>query len=238
MTAPAKPLGQKAYGHIPHLPNSRMGPADHSCHEGQARICTERARDRHDRIIVTEKLDGCCMSVANIDGQITPLTRAGYHANDGAYEHLRAFGPWVEKNRVRFEAALRPGERLCGEWLAMAHGTIYELRHEPFVAFDLIRAKHERAPFDELLEAATRGGFVTPHMISDGAPVSVEAALAALGDHGRHGAAEPVEGAVWRVERRGKFDFITKYVRPDKQDGKYLPNISGRDAVWLAGAAA
>jgi hypothetical protein len=50
-----KPLGFKNYGSIGHLPCSRMGPGDHSVHEGQARICLEKARDKHDRIFVTEK---------------------------------------------------------------------------------------------------------------------------------------------------------------------------------------
>ena len=53
-----KPLKHKNYGSIPHLPNSRMGLADKSCHEGQARIATEEARDSNDEIIVQEKLDG------------------------------------------------------------------------------------------------------------------------------------------------------------------------------------
>jgi hypothetical protein len=53
-----KPLGMKNYGHIAHLPGSRMGPGDHSCELGQARIATLKARDRHDQIIVQEKLDG------------------------------------------------------------------------------------------------------------------------------------------------------------------------------------
>lgn len=48
-----KPLGRKNYGSIPHLPCSRMGPADHACHPGQQTIATEKARDRHDIIIVT-----------------------------------------------------------------------------------------------------------------------------------------------------------------------------------------
>lgn len=61
-----KPLGHKAYGSIPHLPNSRLGVGDYHCHEGQARICCEKARDKHDRIIVTEKLDGSNVCVANI----------------------------------------------------------------------------------------------------------------------------------------------------------------------------
>ena len=47
-----KPLGKKAYGSIALLPNSRVTPADHHCHEGQARIATEKQRDRHDEVIV------------------------------------------------------------------------------------------------------------------------------------------------------------------------------------------
>jgi hypothetical protein len=39
---------------------------------------------------------------------------------------------------------------------------------------------------------------------------------------GKHGALEPIEGVMWRVERKGKVDFLCKYVRPDKQDGIYL----------------
>lgn len=35
---PTKPLGHKAYGSIPHLPTSRLGPGDHHVTEGQARI--------------------------------------------------------------------------------------------------------------------------------------------------------------------------------------------------------
>ena len=47
-----KPLGRKNYGSIPHLPNSRMGPADKHCEEGQAKIATEQARDKNDEIFV------------------------------------------------------------------------------------------------------------------------------------------------------------------------------------------
>ena len=47
-----KPLGHKSYGHIPHLPGSRIGEGDHKCSDGQKRICCEKVRDKHDRIIV------------------------------------------------------------------------------------------------------------------------------------------------------------------------------------------
>jgi len=48
-----------------------------------------------------------------------------------------------------------------------------------------------------------------------------------------HGAVDPVEGAVWRVERRGKVDFLAKWVRLDKVDGAYIPEIiDGAEAIW------
>ncbi|HYF69139.1 MAG TPA: hypothetical protein VD884_13440, partial [Ohtaekwangia sp.] len=53
-----KPLGGKSYGSIPHFYGSRLGPADHHCSPGQQVIATEKKRDRHDYIIVQEKLDG------------------------------------------------------------------------------------------------------------------------------------------------------------------------------------
>jgi len=222
-----KPLGQKAYGSIGHLPLSRMGPADHAMPEGQQAICCEKTRDRHDRVIVTEKLDGSCMAVAMLDGgEIVALSRAGYLAQSSPYWHLQEFAPWVEANKGRFENILLPGERLCGEWLNVATGTVYDLPHDPFVPFDLIKGK-DRQPYDEMRRVALAGGFTVANLIHDGGAISVADALERAGDLGAHGALELIEGCVWRVERRGAFEFIAKFVRHDKIDGKYLPGLHG-----------
>ncbi|MFQ5444048.1 MAG: RNA ligase family protein, partial [Nitrospinales bacterium] len=117
MSHPKKPLGIKNYGHIPHLPGSRMGPGDHSCHEGQARIATKKTRDRHDRVIVQEKLDGSNVGVAMIDGTLFSLTRAGYLANTSRFVQHHYFADWVYSNQARFLSVLQNNERLCGEWL-------------------------------------------------------------------------------------------------------------------------
>jgi hypothetical protein len=229
--AEEKPLGRKAYGSIPHLPKSRIGPGDHFIHEGQQTILTEKARDRHDRIIVTEKLDGSCVSIARVEGRIVALGRAGYLAASAAYEHIQHFAIWVAEHEDRF-SALPDGERLCGEWCTMAHGTIYEPMAVPFVPFDLMRGE-KRLPVDELAEVATECGLRTAHVISDGPPLSVEDALAAIANGGFHGAQDGVEGCVWRCERSGEFDFIAKFVRHDKQDGKYFTQISGEEPIWF-----
>ncbi len=232
-----KPLGQKVYGSIPHLPGSRMGSGDHSCHPGQERICIIKVRDKHDTILVSEKLDGSNVGVANIGGKILPMTRAGYSAYDSPYEQHRLFGDWVYERIDRFEALLKPGERVVGEWLALCHGTRYDLKHEPFVAFDLF-SDNERLTYAEASEQLNACDFVMPMLVSNGPPISIENAMK-LVQTSRHGAVDPVEGAVWRVERydlarkRVVVDFLAKFVKHDKQDGLYLSGIGDNTVdVW------
>lgn len=223
---PIKPLGRKAYGSIPHLPGSRLGPGDHHCHVGQDAICTVKARDRHDRIIVTEKLDGGNVAVAKVGGVIWALGRAGYPAITSPFEQHHFFDAWVSVGKSKWDAMLREGEVAHGEWLAQAHGTIYDLDHAPFVMFDLTNAG-KRVLHDEMVSRGDVYGVATAAVVSDGPPIAVADALTLLGEFGRHGAREAVEGIVYRVERKGQFDFLAKYVRPDKVDGKYLPEITG-----------
>ena len=221
-----KPLGIKSYGSIPHLPGSRIGPGDHHCHEGQARIATSQCRDKHDEVFVQEKLDGSNVGIARLNGEILALSRAGYLASTSPYEQHHAFSRWVEKNKSRFMAVLLEGERLCGEWLMQAHGTRYKLWHEPLVVFDLMDGT-KRMAYDAFM-ARVHKDFVIPDLIYRGQAMSVETIMDTLapqwGDdtYGFHGALDPVEGAVWRVERKGVVDFLVKYVRPDKVDGCYL----------------
>lgn len=233
-----KPLGRKAYGSIPHLPKSRIGPGDHFCHVGQQTILTEKARDRHDRIIVTEKLDGSNVAVARVDNQVVALGRSGYLAQTSPHEHLQHFAVWVRENHDRF-TALADGERLCGEWVTMAHGTIYEPMAVPFVPFDLMTGE-ERLPHDVMTEVAAEAGLTPAHVISDGPPLGIDDAMALIATGGFHGAQDGVEGCVWRCERKGKFDFIAKFVRHDKQDGKYFERFTGQPPIyfWRPGKAA
>jgi len=234
-----KPLGRKNYGSIPHLPNSRMGPSDRSCHEGQARIATVKTRDKNDEVFVQEKLDGSNVGVARVGNEIYPLVRSGWTASSSPYKQHWEFNGWVYQNRERFMRVLNSDERLVGEWLLQAHGTRYKLHHEPFVAFDLMIAD-KRLPYDAFIDRV-QGQFVTPFLLHRGGAFSVEAALDVLQGYGFHGAIDTVEGAIWRVERdrpvgKGQkkrvVDFLVKYVRPGKQDGIYLSGVSGKPDVW------
>lgn len=229
------------YPSIGHLPSSRMGSGDRSCNPGQTKIATQQKRDQHDHIIVTEKLDGSNVGVILYEGILYPVTRAGNLANDSSFEQHQKFVQFVYANQDRFLTVLQEGDCLRGEWLLQAHGTRYQLSHEPFVAFDLFQGQ-KRLLYHPFLKRVKKAQFITPAVLNDGEPMTVEKALTKLGTYGFHGALDPVEGAVWRVERhrptgiKGQkewvVDFLAKYVRPDKFDGCYLPFISQKQPVW------
>jgi ATP-dependent RNA circularization protein (DNA/RNA ligase family) len=224
-----KPLDGPAYGSIGHLPGSKLGPKDRTIPAGQAVICCERTRDKHDTVIVTEKLDGSCCAVLRRDNKLHALTRSGYYANTSPFAQHKLFDKWVEDNCDRFMAVLQENERLVGEWLAQAHGTKYNLcDHEPFGVFDLIRNK-ERALYSEF-DSRIGTLFSRPSVIHVGGAISAEAAMAL--HRNKCWPSEGIEGIVYRVERFGKVDFLCKYVRSDYVPGKYLPEISGHPEVW------
>lgn len=225
-----KPLGRKAYGRIPHLSNSRTGPSDKMCEAGHERIATKTPRDVHDLVIIEEKLDGSCCSITKVEGTIIPLTRAGYRAETSPYEMHHFFAKWTMKRQGMFDKLLEEGERVVGEWMLEAHGTRYKLEHEPFVAFDLMTGI-KRLNYLAFLERVVVAGLVHPRVIHIGQPISVKKVLSMLEPSG-HGAIDPIEGAVWRVERKGVVDFLCKYVRPGKEDGIFLSSISGNPPVY------
>lgn len=229
---PIKILGQKAYGSIPHLFGSRRGVGDHGINERQSSLLTERVRDKYDEVIVTEKLDGSNVAVCRLNDIIYPLTRSGYSAFSSPYEMHHIFGKWVLANQMRFRAVLLEGARICGEWLYQAHGTVYNLPHEPFVVFDMFEPKsNKRLRYSDLLCWCNIGRFEMPKLLHRGGSLHVEDALSLLGEYGHHGALSPdkAEGVVYRIERKGQVDFLAKYVRHDKVDGKYL--VKGAEPI-------
>jgi hypothetical protein len=188
---------------------------------------------------VQEKLDGSNVAIAKLNGEIIALQRSGYRAETSPYLQHQIFALWVEAEQARFSDLLENGEWLSGEWLLQAHGTRYDLLHEPFVAFDLWH-EGQRVTYDKFRD---RMGFqVTTAWVlhRDHRSFSVDLAFKQHLDHKGslpqwHGAIDPIEGAVWRVERNDAVDFLCKFVRQDKADGKYLPEISGNPPIWNQG---
>ena len=230
-----KPLNGKAYGSIPHLPGSKFGNRDDKGIDDKAARFFLDKPGKYDTIIVTEKVDGSCVSVANVDGEIIPMIRSGYRAATSKYLQHRMFHEWATERINKF-AALQPGQRLCGEWLAQAHGTKYDLTgREPFVAFDFFNGM-ERLPFQVTSGYCDMHGlmYVPVMYYGEGIGCSIKQALEMLGEHGYYGALESAEGCVWRWERKDPEMpiMMAKFVRPEKEIGKYLESNTGKLPVW------
>lgn len=216
----AKPLGHKAYGSIPHLPGSKRGPGDHGLEEKHAAILTEGRKGW--TIVAQEKLDGACVSVAKINGEIVALGRAGYPAITSPYPHLRLFDAWVKSRAECFDGLLADGERVVGEWMLMAHGLRYFIRSadELFVAFDLMTG-HQRELPSAVTERCDAAGVVCACRC-DSEPRPMMSRFSAEGC---------AEGIVYRAidDKAGKVQFLGKWVRPDFEAGKYL---STEHPIW------
>ncbi|CAN5924590.1 RNA ligase family protein [soil metagenome] len=220
-------------GSIPHLPGSRVA-ADRTVTATQARRCLDPLAARaSEAVVVQEKLDGSCVAVVrNARGEIEARGREGALAAESRNDARRMFAVWVDDHRARLEAVVREGETLVGEWLALVHGTRYELAHEPFVAFDLLRPDRQRVTVDVLAARLAPSGLTMPGIVHRGGPLGIDAACTLLGERGLHGAIDPPEGLVYRVERGGEVVLIAKWVRPTKIDGCLLPENTGREALY------
>jgi len=228
VVAPERPLGRKAYFKIAHLPGSRTGSSDRTAPLELAERCLVAPRPGEE-VLVQEKLDGSCVAVARLGDAVLALGREGTLAAHSGNPGRQMFAAWVEQRAGVFRELLDDGEWLVGEWLALAHSTRYELRHEPFVVFDAFHDGRQWT-FDEL-DGRLQGALPRPALLHRGGALGIAAMLEKLGQGG-HGAIEPPEGAVWRIERAGRVVGMAKYVRGDKVDGALLPENSGRDAVW------
>lgn len=87
-----KPIGRKNYGSIPHLHNSKLGEGDYYIGEGQERILTLKARDKHDNVLGLKKYDGSNVGVAKFEDKIFALTRSGYEASTSPCKQHHCFG--------------------------------------------------------------------------------------------------------------------------------------------------
>lgn len=218
------------YGSIPHLSTSKLTQqADKKINSGQEGFLTKKTRDWKDLIVVTEKLDGSNTGIYMKNGQPVPITRAGYDARTSQFKQHHYFADWVFQNRDKF-GYLPNGWRVCGEWMAMAHGTIYDVTTEPlFVAFDIIDNENKRLCYLDFIKICSVMNLPSVRLLHIGQPISVKNAVKLL-EKEPYGGTDKPEGVVYRCEREGRVDFMAKHVRADKVDGKYM-----KEEIWNTG---
>ena len=230
-----KPLERKNYGSIPHLSSSKLGEGDHYVNEGQERILTTKKRDKHDLIFAYEKYDGSNIGIAKVNNKIFALTRSGYEAKTSQYLQHRIFSDWVYKNEKLFAEMLNEGERITGEWLLQAHGLKYKIESDPILFFDYFTPKNERLLQTDLRQITSKYGLTMPRLLSEGEPITVSELLPILNlkTKGFESEENP-EGIVFRVERKGKVDFLARWVRSDYPTGIYCINVEEQNLIWNA----
>ena len=91
--------------------------------------------------------------------------------------------------------------------------------------------KNERTSYHNFLLRVLPLGFIVPNLIHIGQSLSIEKALKKIEVSG-HGAVDEVEGVIYRVERNDRVDFLTKFVKQSKVDGKYLPENNNGQTIW------
>jgi len=233
-----KPLNKKNYGSIGHFSISKLGEGDHHINPGQERILTQKTRDKFDYIHITEKYDGSNVGIAKVDNKIYALVRKGYEAKTSPFMMHHYFNDWVVANENLFKHILNEGERIVGEWMLQVHSLSYKIPSHlpPFIALDWFNANNKRYVQADLHNCLMPYKIARPRVLYEGyAAFSIEDALNILhADFNKnkyiHCNNKNPEGLVYRVERKGKVDFLSKYVRHDFVPGIYL--IKDAPPIW------
>lgn len=225
-----KVLKHKTYESIGHLSKSRLGPGDHSIDSITEKYFTSEVPNQQTLVVVQEKMDGSNVTVLKKDGKLHTLGRSGYPCYESDQEQHKMFHDYVLSRADEFYALLGEGERVVGEWMALAHGTIYSNVRDPFMPFDIFDSSNKRIPFIELTK---RLGvrFNIPFILHIGGACSIGRAERIMK---KAFPGKDYEGFVFRLEEQGEFKSIAKFVRPGKEDGKYIkPDENGlRTYVW------
>ena len=225
----------RSFGNIKHLTGSRLKDSgDTILEEAIQPYFTEKLQfPKRDKLYVTEKIDGANVGVYKSEGRLFPIMRKGYDVRTSEHEFLRRFADFVSDNANRFDNLLDDGERVCGEWMIKTHSLFYDLPHEPFVVFDIIKdgKKPVRPSFADIIKRCEKYEFVMVAIVHEGGAISVEEGLRLLGG-GFHGCRTAPEGIVYRYERDGTFEMSAKYVSNLNVGGDFM-NDDGAYNNWL-----
>ena len=203
-----------------------MSPLDRPCSDAAALICCTQARDRRDRVVVTEKLDGHGVRLFRRGGCLVAQDLCGIPAEESNEADLRNFASWAKDNASAFER-LPEGATITGEWIDPDLSRRYAVTDAPFIGLDVFLPSGKgtsRLAHDDARQVMSHCRTPGAAVLHDGGPILVSAALDILGPLGRHGAIVPAEGVVYRVERRRCFDFLAKWVRLPRERRALVEN--------------
>lgn len=225
----------KNYGRIPHLSSSYMTDGDHRITMGQEEMLTKKRKSKSAQVIVLEKYDGCNGGILKTGNRIVALTRSGNEARFSPHAHLKLFWAWTRCFEKELSDLLLEEERLVVEWLALAHGTKYEINHfHPAVAIDLFFSNGERARFSELQNRLKDSSFFAARVLHEGDPIEPAKLRNKLNEKTKEfQSIEEPEGLIYRYEEKERVFFLAKWVRENYEPAKYWKDENGKNVeVW------
>jgi len=92
-----------------------------------------------------------------------------------------------------------------------------------------------RVSYDDFLKLCNVHNHPFAKCLHRGDAISVDDALSLLDEFSTHHSEDVLEGVVFRVETKKKFNFLAKYVRHEKVDGQYLvgvDNAINHSDIW------
>lgn len=225
-TNPNKPLSCKNYGSIKHIRGSKISDASD-------KIIDERLEGiifnppKGWKIFTTEKMDGSNVGVGKVNGELVAIQRQGFLCQSSERLQHQLFVKYVEFWKSEFDELVNEGERITGEWLLQAHGMKYDIKDscDLFRPFDIFTNENKRVPYQSFKEKMIYSIFEECKLISDKSNLNIDGLNHCC-------AVRNIEGVIFRAEKDGVFQFNTKYVRPDFEQGKYLPEVTGSEVVW------
>lgn len=198
------------FGHIKHLSGSKLIDKEDVLMSVEAqKKFTDKVQDpTHDRIIVSEKIDGMNGGAVKKNGLIYPINRKGYDSRQmgTTHEELKPLGngwaQWVDDHYETLDELLEEGERLVFENAMFQHTIRYKFKNGNGPVFLLAKFdnNNKKLPFEENIKLAEKIGITIPPVLYTGVIAIDPRELIRQFPKGLVGAIDGIEGVVYRYE--------------------------------------
>lgn len=215
-----KPFAKQIYGSIPYIPSSPTINSRKVIPLGQEYILTNKTQKYN--VYMQEKMDGSCVGVTKLNGEILALTRNGYLAKNSIYKQHNAFDLYVQNNMNTFKDLVNEGDFAIFEYIGVNHGTLYKYMKDPLYLIDYFIDKKRQSVL-VTSKIARKYGFNTPITWYMAESIKAKEVYNALREELESKGLDYLpEGLIYRCEKEESFSFIAKWVRPNYEPLKYI----------------
>lgn len=212
---PGKLTEGKNFGHIQHLPGSKMIDDQDKLLSAEACVkFIECKRKPTDNVIITEKIDGMNAGVVKKNGVLYPINRKGYDVRsmkNGLEELGQTWAKWVDEHYNVLDLILEEGERLVFENAIMTHTLRYKFTGDPVFLLAKYTVDNKKVSHAELMDIASKYNLRMPPVLCKGIAVDPRIVIKQY-PKGLVGSKDGIEGVVYNYEVNGVHESCAKFV--------------------------